>query len=186
VPELAELDDYRRECLLRALGTLAGGADLVIMDTASGVTRDVLALCLAADDVVIMTTPEMPSFADAYGLVKVLGLQGIRRAPHLVVSQAASPEEADETFDRIRLVARRFLHLELESWGAIPDDPAIPRAVRRQEPVLSAFPQSPAAAAYAALAERLWSPASPDPEAEEDHPHRAVAGAGRNRLRPGA
>jgi flagellar biosynthesis protein FlhG len=156
------------------------------MDTASTVTRDVLALCLAADDVVVMTTPEMPSFADAYGLVKLLSLQGIRQAPHLVVSQAASAEEAAETADRIRLVARRFLHLELESWGAIPEDPAIPRAVRRQEPVVSAFPQSPAAIAYFAMAERLWSPTSPDPEAEEIHPHRAVSGAGRARQRLGA
>jgi len=176
VPELAELDDYRRESLLRGLGTLEGGADLVIMDTASGVTRDVLALCLAADDVLVMTTPEMPAFADAYGLIKVLCAQGIRRAPHLLVSQATSAEEAAETADRIRLVARRFLHLELESWGTVPEDPAIPRAVRRQEPVVSAFPQSPAAAAYRALAERLWPTQPPEPETEETPADRSLTG----------
>ena len=186
VPELAELDDYRRECLLRGIGTLEGEADLVVMDTASGVTRDVLALCLAADDVIVMTTPEMPAFADAYGLVKVLNAQGIRRAPHLLVSQAASAEEAAETADRIRLVARRFLCLELDSWGVIPDDPAIPLAVRRQEPVLTAFPQSPAAAAYRALAERLWPAQPSDPANEEAHPDRLVAGARRDRHKLGA
>jgi flagellar biosynthesis protein FlhG len=182
VPELAELDDYRRECLLRALGTLEGACDLVIVDTASGVTRDVLALCLAADDVLVMTTPEMPAFADAYGLIKLLGVQGIRRAPHLLVSQAANPEEAVETADRIRLVARRFLRLELESWGVIPDDPAIPLAVRREEPVLTAFPQSPAAGAYRALAARLWVPRTPDPADEESDPERLVSSAHRHKL----
>lgn len=186
VPELAELDDYRRECLLRGIGTLDGKADLIIADTASGVTRDVLALCLAADDVIVMTTPEMPAFADAYGLIKVLSAQGIRQAPHLLVSQAANAEEAEETAHRIRLVARRFLHLELQSLGAIPEDPAVPRAVRRQEPVVIAFPQSPAAVAYRALAARLWTPPPPDPPAEESHPERLLAAARRERQRLGA
>jgi flagellar biosynthesis protein FlhG len=181
VPELAELDDYRRELVMRGVGTLDPAADLLVVDTASGVTRDVLALCLAADDVVVLTTPEMPAFADAYGLIKVLAAQGIRRAPRLLVSQATSPEEAEETAHRIRLVARRFLQLELESWGAIPEDPAVPSAVRRQEPVVIAFPQSPAAAAYRALAERVWTP-PPDPEADA---HRAD-GARRVRQRLGA
>lgn len=186
VPELAELDDYRRESLLRGIGTLDREADLVIIDTASGVTRDVLALCLAADDVIVMTTPEMPAFADAYGLIKVLSAQGIRQAPHLLVSQATSAEEAEETAHRIRLVARRFLHLELQSLGAIPEDPAIPSAVRRQEPVVTAFPQSPAAVAYRALASRLWSPPPSDPEAEESNPDRLLDGARRERQRLGA
>ena len=186
VPELAELDDYRRECLLRGIGTLDGKADLIIADTASGVTRDVLALCLAADDVIVMTTPEMPAFADAYGLIKVLSAQGIRQAPHLLVSQASNAEEAEETAHRIRLVARRFLHLELQSLGAIPEDPAIPRAVRRQEPVVTAFPESPAAVAYRALAARLWTPPPPAPPAEETHPERLLAGARRERQRLGA
>jgi flagellar biosynthesis protein FlhG len=186
VPELAELDDYRRECLLRGIGTLDGEADLVIADTASGVTRDVLALCLAADDVIVMTTPEMPAFADAYGLIKLLSAQGIRRAPHLLVSQATSAEEAEETSRRIRLVARRFLHLELQSLGVIPEDPAIPSAVRRQEPVVTAFPQSPAAAAYRALAARLWTPVSPRHPIEESHPERLLAGSRRDRQRLGA
>ncbi len=182
VPELAELDDYRRECLLRGVGTLDASADLVLIDTASGVSRDVLALCLAADEVVVMTTPEMPAFADAYGLIKVLAVQGIRRAPCLVVNQATSAEEAEETAQRIRLVARRFLRLEVESWGVVPEDPAVPRAVRLQEPVVLAFPQSPAAAAYQALSERLWTPPA-DPETEE---RRTETDARRVRQRLGA
>jgi len=186
VPELAELDDYRREVLLRALGTLESGTDLVIMDTASRVSRDVTALCLAADDVVVMTTPEMPAFADAYGLVKLLHAQGLRHPPHLVVSQATTAEEAEETADRIRLVARRFLRVDLDSWGVIPEDPAIPGAVRRQEPVVAAFPQSPAAEAYRALAERLWPDPPADPEEESARNDRALTGTRGDRQRLGA
>jgi flagellar biosynthesis protein FlhG len=163
VPDLIDLDDYRRECLLRGLGQLDEAADFILIDTASGVSRQVTSFCLAADDVVVMTTPEMPAFSDAYGLIKLLQGQGLSRPPHLLVNMTTTEEEAEETAHRIRLVARRFLRLDLDSWGSVPFDPTIQRAVRLQEPVVVAFPQSPAAIAYRALAERLWQPAPPDP-----------------------
>jgi len=162
-PELAELDDFTRECLLRNIGLLDDEVDLVLIDTATGVSQHVTSFCRSADDVLVISTPELPAFSDAYGLIKLLHAQGLARAPHLLVNQAGSTEEAEETAHRIRLVARRFLRLELEFWGAVPFDPAVPRAVRLQEPVVTAFPNSPAAAAYRALAERLWP--LPDPDA---------------------
>lgn len=174
-PELAELDDYRRECLLRGLSQLEGDADLVIIDTASGVSRQVTSFCAAADDVVVVTTPEMPAFSDAYALIKLLHQQGVERAPHLVVSMATTDEEAEETAHRIRLVARRFLQFEVDSWGTIPFDPSIGRAVRRQEPVLTAFPQSPASLAYRAIADRLWENLNPDPNPFEARTERLEA-----------
>jgi flagellar biosynthesis protein FlhG len=169
VAELAELDDYRREFLIRALSQLEDDVDLVLIDTASGVSRQVTAFCMAADDVVIVTTPEMPAFSDAYALIKLLQQQGVARPPHLFVSMANSPEEAEETAHRIRLVARRFLRMDVESWGYVPHDAAVLRAVRRQEPVVTAYPQSPAAHAYRALAERLWEVPQPEPTPRVPH-----------------
>jgi len=169
-PELAELDDYRRECLLRGLTPLEAEADILLIDTASGVSRQVTSFCLAADEVVVLTTPEMPAFSDAYGLVKLLQSQGISRPPHLLVNMAGSAEEAEETAHRMRLVARRFLGLELGSWGSVPFDAAVPRAVRLQEPVITAYPQSPAALAYRSLAARLWRPPVHPPLHAEPHP----------------
>ena len=163
VPGLAELDDYRRECLLRALGNLDVEADLILMDVASGVSHQVTSFCRAADDVVVVTTPEIPAFSDAYAFIKLLQRHGLRRSPHLVVSMADTPEEAEETAHRIRLVARRFLRLDLDSWGCVPFDSTIARAVRLQEPVVLAFPNSPAAVAYQSLAERVWSGPAPAP-----------------------
>jgi flagellar biosynthesis protein FlhG len=163
-PELADLDDYRREVLLRGLGLLDQDADLILIDVASGVSRTVTSFCRAADDVLVVTTPEMPAFSDAYSLIKLLRKQGLERAPHLLVSMAGTAEEAEETAHRIRLVARRFVSFEVESWGYVPFDPAVGRAVRLQEPVVTAFPHAPAAIAYRALAERLWDPVSREPE----------------------
>lgn len=175
-PELADLDDLRREIVVRAISQLEADADLVIIDASSGVGRSVTSLCLSADDVVIVTTPEMTAFSDAYSLIKLLQQQGVQRAPHLLINMAGTPEEAEETAHRIRLVARRFLRLEVDSWGTVPFDPSIGRAVRRQEPVVSAFPQSPASLAYRALAARLWERTQPEPTPEfESAPERLEA-----------
>jgi flagellar biosynthesis protein FlhG len=168
VPELADLDDYRLEYLWRGMSQLEHDADVVLIDTASGVGRPVTWLCRAAREVVVVTTPEMPAFSDAYGLIKLLHSQGLTRAPHLLVNHADGPEEAEEASQRLRLVARRFLQLELDGWGCVPYDPAVPRAVRQQEPVLTAFPQSPASHAIRALADSIWVDVPPTPRIQTD------------------
>jgi len=168
VPDLADLDDYRLECLWRGMSQLEHEADVVLIDTASGVSRPVTWLCRAAREVLVVTTPEMPAFSDAYGLIKLLHQQGLTRPPHLLVNHADSAEEAEETAQRIRLVARRFLQLDLDVWGSVPYDAAVSRAVRQQEPVLTAYPNSPASHAIRALTAHLWDEPPPPPRLQSD------------------
>ena len=175
-PELAELDEYRLEVLWRGISNLENDADVVLVDTASGVHRTVTWLCRAAREVLVVTTPEMTAFSDAYALIKLLQSQGLTRPPHLVVNHADGPDEAEETAHRLRLVARRFLSLELDLWGSVPADPAVARAVRMQEPLLTAFPQAPVSAAIRALSEHLWDVVPPDPRVQpETQPQRLEA-----------
>jgi flagellar biosynthesis protein FlhG len=177
-PELAELDDYRRELLLRSLGLADEDADLMIVDTASGTSRQTVELCRSAHDLLVIATPDMTTFADAYGLVKTLQKEGaLARAPRLIVNLATTPEEAQEAATRMKLFARHFLRLELDVLGTVPLDPAVPRAVRAQQPVVLAHPQSPAALAFRALAAQLWKPvpSGPDSELSSEQSHRLEA-----------
>ena len=165
--QAVELDDFRREQLLRSLGTADEGADLMIVDTGSSTDRDTLELCRAAHELLVVATPDMASFSDAYGLVKTLQKEGaLSRAPGLVVNLATTPEEADDAAHRMTLFARHFLRLEVHVLGTVPYDAAVTRAVRAQEPVLLAYPQSPAANAYRALAARLWKPVPSGPDSD--------------------
>ncbi len=161
-PELAELDDYRRELLLRSLSFADQGADLMIVDTATGMNRHTLELCRSAHDLLVVVTPD--SCSDAYGLVKTLQREdALLRAPRLVVNMASSDEDTIESAYRMRLFARHFLRLEVNVLGMVPDDPMVSRAVRAQEPVITAWPDSPAATAYRAIAARLWKPVPSGP-----------------------
>lgn len=166
------LDDWRREVLLRGIGQLDGERDLVVFDLPSG--PDALAIAALCDDAVLVTAPDENAVADAYALVKLAHARAPKLAWHLVVGQTTTAEEAEETAARLRAVARRFLQLELESWGAVPSDVALARAARAGEPVVLAFPDAPSSAAYRSFAGRLWEPAG-GPSAEPRVPERLEA-----------
>jgi len=76
-PLLADVDDVRRERLFREIGALAAESDIVLIDNASGASRQAAGFALAAREVVVVTTPEPTAYADSYGLIKVLARQGL-------------------------------------------------------------------------------------------------------------
>jgi flagellar biosynthesis protein FlhG len=165
IEEMANLDDLRCERLLRSVAHVEGGMDLILIDTAPGIHRSTTHLARAADEVVVVTTPEPTSWADAYATLRVLtrkGPRGRQRDPWLVVNQARDAYEARATMARIRETSLRFLSIEPQFLGYVLEDPAVGSAVRRQEPVMRLFPSSPAASCIELLAQRLMT--SPDPE----------------------
>ena len=165
VAELADLDDFRRERLFRELASIEDGCDLLILDTGSGIGRQAMSLARAADQIIVVTTPEPTAFSDAYATLKVLHSGRLRGRPGVLVNMTGSAEEGRETERRIRMVAERFLDIRVHYYGHVPFDTAVGQAVRRQEPLLKAYPQSPAAASLGQLAHRLLhEPVTPEPE----------------------
>lgn len=162
VEELANLDDFRRELLLRSLSRLDDAIDLILIDTGSGIARNVTSLLRAADDTLIVTTPEPTAFSDAYALIKVLAAQGVSTPPKVVVNMATCAEEAGQVYGRIRKVAEQFLQVTPEDWGFVYLDQAVGRAVLNQEPFLLSAPNSLAARGIDQLAQRVLT-GDPEP-----------------------
>jgi flagellar biosynthesis protein FlhG len=163
VEELANLDEYRTEVLIRSLADLEDEVDLILIDCPSGIGRNAVSLAQVADPILVVTTPEPTAFSDAYAMIKVLSRRSIRCVPALVVNEAASEEEASAVAKRVASVAKRFLNLDLEYWGAILADESVPKSVLRQEPFLSTYPYSPAATCIYQLARRVLGMAPKEP-----------------------
>jgi flagellar biosynthesis protein FlhG len=72
VEELANLDEYRTEVLLRSLAELDGDVDIILIDSPSGIGTHATSLIQGADQILVVTTPEPTSFSDAYAMIKVL------------------------------------------------------------------------------------------------------------------
>jgi len=165
VEELANLDEYRTECLLRSLASVEADTDLILIDAPSGIGSHAVSLSQAADEILVVTTPEPTAFSDAYAMIKVLSQRPLRCIPALLVNQANSENEATEVARRVQSVAKRFLNLDVPYWGFVLADESVPKSVIRQEPFLSTYPYSPASSCIQRLARRVLGK-SPDKKGE--------------------
>jgi flagellar biosynthesis protein FlhG len=154
--ELTTLGPDDRARLLAEIDQL-GGLDVLLIDTAAGISPNVLYFTAAAADALIVITPEPTALTDAYALVKILSARHGRREFLVTVNMAAGAPDAEAAFVRLARVAERFLRVRLEYQGYVPWDDAVPRAIRSQEPVVVGVPHAPASLAIAELARRLVS-----------------------------
>lgn len=155
IQELANLRRWQVEQFIGKLDELEGLADILIIDTAAGLSRNVMSFVLAADEVIVITTPEPTAITDAYGLVKAMNTKKKHGVVHLVVNKVENAQEADLTANKLSLVAEKFLKLDICSLGFILDDPAVSKAVKNQEPFLLKYPKSSAATCIQKLAAQL-------------------------------
>ncbi|HYF93942.1 MAG TPA: MinD/ParA family protein [Symbiobacteriaceae bacterium] len=155
VSELANIPEDRLRFFVAALRKLDGQADYLILDTGAGLSHTVQEFVLAADQVVVVTTPEPTSLADGYATIKMLAARRPGIDIRLVVNQAERPEEATAAAERIISTARNFLGLQVEYLGTIPRDPIVWQSVRRQVPFIMLYPDAPASRAVQFVAERL-------------------------------
>jgi flagellar biosynthesis protein FlhG len=161
--ELTALGASERIRLLDEVDALDLGLDMLLVDTAAGISGNVLYFTAAAAEALVVITPEPTALTDAYALMKVLATRYGRREFLVAVNMAAGAADAEAAFARLARVAERFLAVRLEYQGYVPHDDAVPRAVRNQVPVVLAAPSAPASLALAQLAQRLGGRPVPGP-----------------------
>ena len=152
---LADLDASERERLLSALAPMTAGREFVLIDTAAGIGRNVIDLCVAAGEVILVTNPEPTSLTDAYGLLKILRQRDAGVRVLLLVNSASDLAEGDRVHAKLEDVVRRFLDGSLEYLGAIQRDPCVSRATARQSPFVLSYPRAAASRAVSAVADTL-------------------------------
>jgi flagellar biosynthesis protein FlhG len=73
----------------------------------------------------------------------------------LLVNNAQTEEEAEETITQLQAATQRFLGKELNVLGMIPNDPHILQSVRQQRGVVELYPRSASANAFRSIASHL-------------------------------
>jgi len=155
IEELTRLDARERLLLLDQVDGLDGAVDVLLIDTAAGISSNVLYFNSAAHEVLVVVTPEPTALTDAYALMKLLATRhGLRRFL-LLVNMCSGEGEARRTHAQIARVGERFLGVSIEYVGYVPLDDAVQRSVREQRPILLNAPRSPAARAFDLLADRM-------------------------------
>jgi flagellar biosynthesis protein FlhG len=154
VARMAALSAQEHAGIIRAFSSLRRDIDVLLVDTAAGLSQSVLMFGQAAHEVVVVVCDEPASITDAYGLIKVLSRDhGVERF-RLLANRCPSLTAARELHHRLMTVCDRFLDVVLDFAGHVPDDDFLRRAVRQQQAVVAAYPGSPAAVAFKNLAAR--------------------------------
>ncbi len=156
VLELVDLDESQKIFLLNELDLIAESIDFLFIDTGAGISSNVLYFNMAAEESIIIATPEPTSITDAYALMKVLSMRYKKKNFTILINSARSDQEAKEVFKKISMVADRFLNsISIDYLGFIPYDEKLQNAVKHQRPVLEIYPQALASRSFMGVAKAL-------------------------------
>lgn len=156
IHELANLTREQVFSLIRKLDDLDRVADVIIVDTGAGVNDTVLDFVAASEEILLVATPEPTSITDAYALMKLLNrkaaYQPNKTVVKMVANQVREEWEAAELFEKLGVVARKFLDIEVEFLGTVPYDRNMQQAVMRQAPISISHPSAESAKALKRIA----------------------------------
>jgi flagellar biosynthesis protein FlhG len=153
--DMTQLTTAQRLQLLDQVDLLDGSFDVLLIDVGAGISTNVMFFAVAAQETMVVVTPEPTSLTDAYALIKVLSTRYAEQSFNVLVNMARNEREARRTFAHLAKVAERFLQVGLRYAGHIPWDDELPEAVRRQRTVFDLAPAAPVTRAFGRLADRL-------------------------------
>lgn len=152
VQELTQLGPEERLALSSHLDGMQHSFDIMIIDTGAGISSNVLFFNVAAEEIIVIVTPEPTSITDAYALMKVLLQKHGERAFKLIVNTVKSRKEAIDVYRKISLAAERFLNISIDYLGCVLHDENVPKSVIQQKAVIELYPNSRASECYKEIA----------------------------------
>jgi flagellar biosynthesis protein FlhG len=155
--EMVQLKPQEHAGLIGAFSEIAHRMDVLLIDTAAGISDEVMSFLCAAQEVLLVVCNEPTSITDAYALIKVLNQRyGVQRV-RVVCNMVRSDENADAAYVKLKNVTDRFLDVHLLPAGSISYDDHLRRAVQKQRAVIDLYPNSRVSRDFVALAEAVDS-----------------------------
>jgi len=154
--KIANLSEDERTNFVNELAELSS-ADVIIIDTSAGVSNNVLSFVAAADEAIIVTTPEPTAITDAYGIIKIIAteIDNLSLGLKLIVNRVKSVTEGKKVSERVINIAGQFLNLKVDYLGYVYDDPGVHQAVLKQKPFTVTDPKGKASICVQHIVSRL-------------------------------
>ena len=149
------LDRKKLRMFINNIALLDKLYDIILIDTGAGLSRNVMSFIMAADEIILVTTPEPTAITDAYALVKMVSRRDRKKIIRVLVNKAETAREAEEIANKLIVVSEKFLSLKLYKLGYILFDDNIVKSVKLQKPYCLNNPKSQAARNMFALADVL-------------------------------
>lgn len=155
VQQMASLGPQEHAGLIHAFSTLNQQIDVMIIDTAAGISDTVVSFVRASNEVVVVVCDEPSSITDAYALIKLLNREYDMFRFRVVANMTRTNQEGQLLFNKLNAVCERFIDVSLQYVGHVPFDEHVRKAVQQQKPLLEVAPHCKAAQAIRGLAEKV-------------------------------
>ncbi len=157
VQNFTRLDSKQKLRLLDGLDEMHNDFDFVLIDTEAGISENVTYFNTAAQEILVVTTPDPTAITDAYALMKLLSTQYHEKRFNLVVNQVRNENEALDVYRKLTMVSNRYLEISIDFLGSIPADKQMTDAIRKQRVIVDLHPSSKISTAFEALAATICS-----------------------------
>lgn len=155
VQEYTSLGQHEKLKLLDELDMLEESFDIMIIDTEAGISENVTYFTVAAQEILVVVTPEPTSITDVYALIKLLATRYSEHHFKVLINMARDSEDALEVFRKLANVAGRFLDISLDYLGCVVRDDRLIEAVKKQKAIYELYPESDASNCFTTLAKRV-------------------------------
>ena len=152
---MSELTSAQRSHLVKCFSNLDVDTDYFIIDTAAGISRNVIHFLLAAQEVIVVSAPEPTAIVDAYAVIKIILAEDPQKKIQVLINSVESADDAHEVYCQINSVVKRFLNREVDYLGHVDRDSHVPQAVRSQMLVTHRYPNASSSRCFRNLARRL-------------------------------
>ena len=151
---MSDLTPAQNAGVIRSFSELTEPVDILLIDTAAGLSDSVVSYTRAAREVIVVVCDEPASITDAYAMIKVMNRDyGVERF-HVLANQAHGAQQGRELYNKLARVSEKFLDVTLDFIGSVPYDDCLKKAVQKQKAVVEAFPRSPSAMAFKQIAKK--------------------------------
>ena len=152
IQELSELTTNQKLNLLTELDRIDSTIDIVLIDTAAGISGNVMYFNTAAQDIIVVASPEPTSMTDAYALMKILHTKyGVSRF-RLLVNMVKDSGEGRDVYRKLSSAADKFLNISIDYIGHFIQDKSVRMSLLNQRSVVDLYPGSDAGKCYSSLA----------------------------------
>lgn len=155
VRQMTQLSAQEHAAIIHSFSELSDQLDVLLIDTAAGISDTVVSFVRAAQEVVVVVCDEPSSITDAYALIKVLNTEHEVFRFRVVANMTRNNQEGINLFNKLNAVCDRFLDVSLQYLGPIPFDENVRKAVQKRKALLEYAPRCKASQAIRAVAQKV-------------------------------
>jgi len=106
--QMAALTFEQRNHLVESFGMMASDIDYLIIDTAAGISHNVIHFLLSAQEVIVVSAPEPMAMVDAYAMIKIILSEDPEKQILILINSVKYARDGQAVFDQMNSVVKRF------------------------------------------------------------------------------